>query len=73
VLSLDPSVLLDAHREQLLKDVEHHRLLAQLPRRESIWRHQVAGMCLRLADWLDGSAERYFSRPETDPGIHGAA
>jgi hypothetical protein len=68
VLSLDPSALLDAHRDQLLKDVEHQRLLAQLPRRESVWRQQLATVCLRLADRLDGSAERYFSHPETGPG-----
>ena len=54
MLPYDPSALLDAHREQLMREVEQRRVLAQLPRRQSRWRQQLAVVCLRAADWLDG-------------------
>lgn len=65
---MDPTVIMECHRQNLLEEADHERLIAQLPPRGFAARRLLATACLRVADWLDGPAERYFSAPETGPG-----
>ena len=67
-MSLDPSVLIFARRQQLIEEADHERLLAQLPHRQHrpLLRRGLAVICHRLANWLDGS-NGYVSLPESGP------
>jgi hypothetical protein len=67
-VSLDPSVLIYARRQQLIEEADHERLLAQLPGydRGPHLRRGLAIVCHRLANWLDGS-NGYVSLPESGP------
>ena len=56
---------LDRHQERL-KEGEMYRLAAQLPRRRSSVRRQVARLCHRLANWLDNS-NRYLRPAQSGP------
>jgi hypothetical protein len=66
MLMADPAEHIAIRRRELLADAEHRRLLAQLPRRPSFLRHELALACQRLANWLDDPAG-YVQPAESGP------
>ena len=60
----DPAELVATRRQSLLEEAENERLAAQLPRRPSVVRHELALACHRLADWLDAPG-RYLQASES--------
>ena len=51
---MDPTVIMECHRKNLLEEADHERLIAQLPPRGFAARRLLATACMRVADWLDG-------------------
>jgi hypothetical protein len=66
MLNVDPTEHVAFHRQQLLDEIEHQRLLAQLPPHGFQVRRSLALVCARLADWLD-EPTRYVQPGESGP------
>jgi hypothetical protein len=66
MMSLEPMEMLAERRREIMADAERARLAAQLPRRESGLRRELAAACYRLANWLDAPAG-YVQMPEPGP------
>jgi hypothetical protein len=67
MLNIDPSdYFVGAHQAELLAEADRDRLAAQVPRRGSGVRHDLALAMYRLAAWLDDPT-RYLQRAESGP------
>ncbi len=49
----DPKVLVESRLHDLLHEARQERLAAQLPHAHAGVRHELASVCVRLANWLD--------------------
>ena len=49
----DPTLIVHAHRQDLLQEAERERLATLARPHTSTFRHQIAVACNRIADWLD--------------------
>jgi hypothetical protein len=58
-------LFMNSHHDRL-KEAEMYRLAAKLPPRRSVVRRLLAGMCHRLANWLDNS-NRYLRPAQSGP------
>jgi hypothetical protein len=66
MLNLDAGQLVTERQREIMAEIEHARLAAQLPRGEARLRRHLAGVCYRLANWLDAPAG-YVQIPEAGP------
>jgi hypothetical protein len=60
----DPTLLVQAHREDLLQEAERERLATLARPHASTVRQHMAAACNRVADWLD-EPTRYDSPAES--------
>ena len=63
---VDPTLLVASRTADLLAEAAQERLAAQVPHAPSALRHELAIVCVRLANWLD-RADRYLSPSESGP------
>jgi hypothetical protein len=66
VINIDPAQHIAQHRQELLAEAEHQRLLAQLPPHGFQLRRGLALFCQRLADRLDQPTQ-YVQPAESGP------
>ena len=63
---VDPTKLwMNTHQDRL-NEASMYRLAAQLPRRRSVVRRELARLCHRVANWLDNS-NRYLRPAQSGP------
>ena len=60
----DYSLCADLKRKDLLVEAERERLANQVHRPPSTVRHELAQVCIRLADWID-SPKQYLQQTES--------
>jgi hypothetical protein len=65
-MMIDPSTAIATQRRELLAEAERERLVALLPKNPSGVRHDLAAVCVRLANWLDES-DRYLQPGDSGP------
>jgi hypothetical protein len=63
---VQPQELITHRHQERLKEAELYRLAARLPPRRSAVRRLLAGICHRLANWLDNS-NRYLRPAQSGP------
>jgi hypothetical protein len=66
MMIVDPEMLLELRRQELLEEAKRERLISQLPHRDGAVRRSLAQACVKLANWLDAPAG-YVQLPDPGP------